>query len=234
MGQFPEAQVFYQPTQYSRDGLRMKVNISLVIFGAVAASAIALPAQAATVNSTTIPPGGGTIARSAFSIDNLLVGGNNYNVTFEYDTRANVYGLPTPEYGAFADTIGEAIVRALRENPIGEGGPITSLIDSTPTVPGTNTVTEFYIPQSNNDPDDLLLPPNSNERLVTHCYTTFPLDAACGSDARSRTQDDVLMYAKFTPTGSTPTPGNPIPTPALIPGLMGMGLAARRKKKQAV
>ncbi len=39
------------------------------------------------------------------------------------------------------------------------------------------------------------------------------------------------MYAKWTPSTGNNPPG--VPTPALIPGLLGMGLAAMRKKQQA-
>jgi hypothetical protein len=215
--------------------LRMKVNFSLVLLGAVAASAIALPAQAATVRTTATPPGGGTTALSAYGIDAVEVtfGGTTslYNVTFERDSRANIYGNPTPEYGLFADAIGEAIVTALRLNPVSAGGAITSLVDITQTTPGTNVPTDFYIPQSNTN---TVNPVNTNERLLTHCFTARTTDACDINLANGRDQDEPLMYAKWgegIPINPGTTPG--VPTPALIPGLLGMGLAAMRKKQQA-
>jgi hypothetical protein len=207
--------------------LRMKVNISLVFLGAVAASTIALPAQAATVKTTEFTLGNTPMSAAAYAIDGVDVPGiGTYNVTFEYGTRASVYGLPTPEYPN-ADAIGNAIVKALKDNV---GGAISLLTDRTLPNLADNILTDFYIPKSNTLPTSLGLPldqQNSN-RFVANCYAGTL--NSCIDLQRSATQDDKLMYAKFSPiAGNVPQ----APTPALIPGLLGMGLAAMRKKKQA-
>jgi hypothetical protein len=204
--------------------LRMKVNISLVFLGAVAASTIALPAQAATVKTTEFTLGNTPMSAAAYAIDGVDVPGvGTYNVTFEYGTRASVYGLPTPEYPN-ADAIGNAIISALKSVSI------SLITDRTLPDLNNNTPTDFYIPKSNTLLGSPGLPPDqqNNNRLVANCYTGTL--NSCIDLQRSATQDDKLMYAKFSPiAGNVPQ----APTPALIPGLLGMGLAAMRKKKQA-
>jgi hypothetical protein len=208
----------------------MKVNISLVFLGAVAASAIALPAQAATVvNKTTVPAYSinppnppGTVALSAYSVEGVVAGGNTYNVDFAFNTRTNLYGNPSIEYGSFADTIGNQILLALNTDL----PKVAQLIDNDAPDQGRNTPTRFYIPKLNTR----LNSANQNERTVLVCVLG---EASCTDTYPDKNQNDALMYAKFS-AATTPAPGtNGVPTPALIPGLLGMGLAAMRKKQQA-
>jgi hypothetical protein len=208
----------------------MKVNIALVFLGAVTASAIALPAQAATVNKTTSTS---TIATSITGVD---VGGTLYNIDFDKRAFTTVYaglinttpddrnvlplpgGTPDPTAAGdlqrfnLAKNLGNAILVALNA----EG--ITQIFDATA---GSNNLTQFYIPYTKNTNTG-----QTSENLVAICVV--PGTVACTGQSFSNT--DNLMYAKWTPaTGNVPA----APTPALIPGLMGMGLAALRKKKQA-
>jgi hypothetical protein len=230
-------------SQHSTQGIvtQMKVNFSLVMLGAVAASAIALPAEAGVL-TTSNAPNGSSIELSATGITGVTVGSTTYDLTFEYGMRTEVYGATTPEYGLVTnvDALGEAILAALR----GPGGA-SSLIDSTPTASrfnDTNTLKDFYIPKFNQLTGVALysaLPINqqNENRLLTQCFTADPNISpsdTCIDRTRSVGQDDPLMYVKLGASRPT-TPGTDpsIPTPALIPGLLGMGLAAMRKKQQA-
>jgi hypothetical protein len=231
----------------------MKVNIALVFLGAVAASAIALPAQAATVFSTTVK-GGGPIA---YQIKELDVNGQLYNVDFDHGVfdpssslnpaTASVYNgvFPTlpPAISATetplqrANRIGAAILAVLATptslvnydaagnitTRTGSIPSITQVIErintiTTPWTFGGQTPSELYIPVSDN--------PTSVEHLTAYCV----IPGGCQEAGTGRNPANDLMYAKFTPVTVTGT----VPTPALIPGLLGMGLAALRKKKQAV
>jgi opacity protein-like surface antigen len=187
----------------------MKVNISLVILGAVAASAIALPAQAAVLTTT---PGGSI----AYGITDLNVSGTPYNVSFKLGTFNDVYsGVANPFAGSFAEPLGAAIITALG------GKQLTS------NVTGFNTgiYETFFIPKSATGT-------NPDQDLFLECFTT----GSNGCPARDRSDNqrgsDRVLYATYQVSSTTPT-GNNIPTPALIPGLLGMGLAAMRKKQQA-
>jgi hypothetical protein len=194
----------------------MKVNISLVFLGAVAASAIALPAQAATVvNKLTSGPFTG----AAYSIDALDVTGyGTYDVTFKYGTYNNVFaGDPNSLANALAKPLGDAIVGVL--------APSNQVISTFANFISDGPRTSFFIPKA------LLQQPNGNDVFV-ECLTSTD---TCTPRERGVNQraDDKVLYATWKTT--TTPPGNvpQAPTPALIPGLLGMGLAAMRKKQQA-
>jgi hypothetical protein len=213
--------------------LRMKVNISLVFLGAVAASTIALPAQAASLIPQQI--GSNTSDIGYTGINNLSVTylgtTSNYNINFKLGSFFGLYGggnqppdsaytdaqLPynsqmlPPMAAGLGEILGAAIVAAL------PGG--AKIV----TAAGTEVKTEFYIPKA-------LAAQNGNQDTFLHCYTssdTCPPDFADASTLKD------VYFAQYTKTDNLPNNPPGVPTPALIPGLLGMGLAAMRKKKQA-
>jgi hypothetical protein len=199
----------------------MKVNISLVLLGAVAASAIALPAQALpTINRTTTNPiGGGTILPAAYSIDNVDVTGHGtYDVTFKFGTYDNVFaGDPNSVAGDLAKPLGDRIIALL--------GPSDQVVSKfAGFVSGPQTT--FFIPKA------LVVAPNNNDVFV-ECNAALDVCNNGGERAVSQRRSDSVLYATWKTSSSTTPTGNDIPTPALIPGLLGMGLAAMRKKQQA-
>jgi hypothetical protein len=227
----------------------MKVNISLVFLGAVAASAIALPAQAATVFTTTTknasitsPPESFSPA-AAYRIEGVSIAGSStlYNVDFNHGTfesssvtdpnDSSVYNdiLPTlPPAISLTETaaqranrIGSGILSALQTAGIGHVIERTSS-----TTFGRDIVREFFIPfAQRTDPGQL------SDNLVAFCTIPLPPQAPnpCDTTTQFKNKNANIMYATFTAANSGPN----IPTPALIPGLLGMGLAAMRKKQQA-
>jgi hypothetical protein len=199
---------------------RMKVNISTIIFGTVAISAIALPAQAAMVNRTTTNPnGGGTISAAAYSINGLDVTGfGTYDVTFKYGTYNNVFaGDPNSVAGTLATPLSNAILGIL-----GQSDQVISTFANLTSGPQTS----FFIPKA------LVQAPNGND-VMLDC-STFSDSCTSGERAISQRGDDSVLFATWkTATVQAPTGSTPVPTPALIPGLLGMGLAALRKKQQA-
>lgn len=184
--------------------------------GSAAIALTALPAQAAMIRSTTTDSLGGTIAASAYRIENLLVDGTAYDVQFDYGSFYGIYGNPPAASvyaGAFAGTMGNAIVAALQANSIQQ------IINTTFS---SGTLTEFYIPESPNGM-------NSNQHLLAHCFTT-KASPSCDGNNRDPGQNDSVLFARFNQVASSPTP---VPTPALLPGLLGMGAAVLRRRKQA-
>jgi hypothetical protein len=192
----------------------MKVNISLVLLGAVAASAIALPAQAGVL--TTTPT-----SNIAYAITDLDVGGTSYNVSFKLGTFDNVYSgianpFPTPEN--FANQLGTSILGVL------SGKQLTSNVAGF----GAGIYETFFIPKSPNGM-------NPGQDLFLECFTMNGNGCPQRDRSDSQRASDSVLYATYQISSST-TPTSPppaIPTPALIPGLLGMGLAAMRKKQQA-
>jgi hypothetical protein len=217
----------------------MKFNIALAaVFGAAAASVFALPAQAATVFSTTTNVGG-TVSAAAYQIQALSVGTSTYTVDFNHgifdaspETNPNdssVYKgiLPTLSSGAAltaadAQTIGKAIVDALNAAGVVS---VVERINPAPTY-GRDIVNQFYIPFVTN--------PNlgqASENLVAFCtianpYLTGPNSPCDATQSLSKTAN--VMYATFTAVPNSTA----VPTPALLPGLVGLSLAALRKKQQ--
>jgi hypothetical protein len=207
----------------------MKVNISLMVLGAVAASAIALPAQAASLVPQQIGSNAADIAYTG--INDLTVNGANYNVRFNFGSFFSVYGggstPPTSAYSdplltsypvpaGFGDALGLAIVNAL---PNGAKILAANIANG-----GTDVQTEFYIPKS-------LAAQNPNQDTFIHCFTTT--DTCPQENISVGNNPNNVYFAQYS-AATTPPPGtNGVPTPALIPGLLGMGLAAMRKKQQA-
>jgi hypothetical protein len=207
----------------------MKVNISLVVLGAVAASAIALPAQAATFVTQQIGTNPADIAYT--KINDLTVNGANYNVSFNFGSFFSVYGggsqppnsaytdpalSPYPLPAGFGDALGAAIVNAL---PNGAKILAANIANG-----GSNVQTEFYIPKS-------LAAQNPNQDTFIQCFTTN--DFCKQENVSDGNNPQNVYFAQYTPATGNPATGTPVPTPALIPGLLGMGLAAMRKKQQA-
>jgi hypothetical protein len=214
--------------------LRMKVNFSLVLLGAVVASAIALPAQAFNlvpqqVNSSN------TTDIAYTGITDLTVNGANYNVSFNFGSFFGLYGAggqpPTTAYTdplapypdnpltvEFGDALGAAIVNAL---PNGAKILAANILNG-----GSNVQTEFYIPKS-------LAAQNPNQDTFIHCFTTG--DTCPQENISVGNNPNNVYFAQYSAATTTPpgTGTTPVPTPALIPGLLGMGLAAMRKKQQA-
>jgi hypothetical protein len=218
--------------------LRMKVNISLVFLGAVAASAIALPAQAAVLTTTTNV--GGTVTTAAYQVTGVTVSAapaTTFTIDFDHgifaptpagvtaNNKTTVYNgiLPTLPSGAAltavsAKAFGDAILAELR------AAGVSSLVEKTSNTPtfGQDIKQQFYIPYA-------VGPNGPGENRVAYCDANSAIGITnCNIDLIQNVTGEV-MYAKFTPATGTV----PVPTPALIPGLLGMGLAAMRKKKQA-
>lgn len=194
-----------------------------IAVGATVVAFSALPSQAATISTTTMNSTGGTISPSAYRIENLLVDGSSYyDVQFDYGSFHGLYGNPTPDSayaGTFAKTMGDAIVAALQD------GSIEQIIDTTFT---SGPQTDFYIPES---PTGL----NSNQHLLAHCFTTAdarslpaPSSDFCNDSNREPSQSDSVLFARFSEASAPPTA---VPTPALLPGLLGMGAAVLRRRK---
>ncbi len=210
----------------------MKVNMALGFLGTVAVSAIVLPAQAATVHRTTVNVGG-TITTAAYQITGLDVSGTLYTVDFDHGEFTTVFPATSTQYfGGLADQVREAIVSALNGQGIGSVVErLTIGTAATPATYGQDILSQFEIP--------IAVGQNNGENSLAICNVGGAFNAACASEPRGI--NGPLMYAKFTATGSTtvpttgPTTGpNPsIPTPALIPGLLGMGLTAMRKQQRA-
>jgi hypothetical protein len=200
----------------------MRIQISALVLGAVAASAIALPAQAATVKTTTTNVGGDLGGPAAYRIEGLNVGGTNYDVNFDYGSFYGLYGnppAPSSYAGAFADQLGAAILGALGSVPV------TKLVAANVTGFGTNVLTEFFIPKSE-------IGQNPNQDTFLQCFTS---SGTCPIQNRDPAQNDSVLFARFAPaavTGGGGGGGAAIPTPALLPGLIGMGWTAMRKKRQ--
>jgi hypothetical protein len=203
--------------------------------GATALSLAALPAQAASVFSTTSNVGGNVEPAAAYRIEGLTVGSTTYNVDFEHGEFINIFPS-APQYFANADAVGEAIVSALRTptalfvngvatTPI---VPITRVIDQLTLSPdatfGRDVVAQFHIPLS---------PPltSGGNHFLSVCEVGGVLTTACGDQPRDL--NGQLMYAKFSAADPGGGGTTPVPTPALLPGLLGMGAAMLRRRNQA-
>ena len=195
----------------------MNVLTKTVVAVAAIAVAVPLPAQAASV-LTTNQNAGGTIATSAYGIDGLVVGTNSYDVRFNYGSFSALYGNPVPSSayaGSLASDLGNAIVAELQA--LG----IQQVVSDNLTDFGTHVLSEFFIPQSE-------MGQNPNQALFAHCFTT-QASPACNDENRDPSQNDSVLFAQFT-TAAAPAP---IPTPALLPGLLGMGATILRRRKQS-
>ncbi|NJN49340.1 MAG: PTPA-CTERM sorting domain-containing protein [Alkalinema sp. RL_2_19] len=203
----------------------MKYLLQAAIGGSVAVAIAAIPAQAATVKTTTTPPGGGTIANSAYAIDNLevTVDGvtSTYNVDFEFGpftgTPNGVYNPPVAFGLNDALGRGNAILTAISEY----APAVSQFVDNTPIF-GTNTPSQVYIP--------IALASVTVGNNVDNQVAICSIGGICDVNQFQNPNGNV-MYAKFTEV----TGGNTaIPTPAMIPGLIGMGAATLRRKKRVV
>jgi hypothetical protein len=214
----------------------MKVNISLVIFGAVAVSAIALPAEAAAVFGTDKKTPTDTFGppAAAYRVDGVIYNGLSYNVYFDHGSFNDLYGVGASRFDpAFANGIGTEILAALANTTeISVEGRsrnipsrITQLIDGWDNALavfgpnfGPDLKSQFYIP---------ITPATGSVDNTAFCTVL----QTCNTTPQN--ENGPVLYARW----GEPTPVNPgdpsVPTPALIPGLLGMGLAALRKKQQS-
>lgn len=198
----------------------MKNMIALTLLGVAASAAIALPAQAATVKTTTTNGGGTLGGPAAYRIEGLAVDGMNYDVSFNYGSFYGLYGNPPAPgtyAGNFADSLGLAILTALGAQAV------TQLVPANITGFGPNVLTEFFIPKSE-------IGQNPNQDTFLQCFTSR---GDCPIQNRDPAQNDSVLFAQFVPSTTTPGGATDIPTPALLPGLVGMGLAALRKKRES-
>jgi hypothetical protein len=188
------------------------------VLGATAIAVTALPSQAATVKTTTTNNNGtGIINPAAYRIEDLAVNGSNYNVSFKFGAFDTVYaGNPNPFSGSFADALGASILAAL-------SGQASQVIAD---VPGftSGTFTTFFIPKSP-------IGTNPGQDTFLECFTANGSGCSARDRSDSQRASDGVMYATFAPAAAAPGGGTNIPTPALIPGLLGMGFTAWRKKR---
>jgi hypothetical protein len=196
----------------------MKNMIAFALLGAATSAAIALPAQAATVKTTTTNAGGTLGDLAAYRIEGLAVDGTNYDVNFNYGSFYGLYGNPPVSgtySGSFADSLGNAILSVLNSQSI------TKLVPANISGFGTNVLTEFFIPKSE-------VGQNPNQDTFLQCFTS---SGDCPLQNRDPAQNDSVLFAQFVPSSTTPGGATDIPTPAMLPGLVGIGLAALRKKQ---
>jgi hypothetical protein len=194
----------------------MNLKISLLTLSAVAASIVVLPAQAGVL--TTTKNVGGNISTAAYRIEGLTVGTLTYDVDFKHGEFNTIFPTGSQQYfNDDADVIGEAIVAALN----GAGAVhVINRISAMPDVFGENAVNQFQIP--------IALGQNNNENFLSICEIGGVLTMACHPEPRS--MGGSLMYAKLS-AATAASSNTPVPTPALMPGLLGMGLATLRKKQ---
>lgn len=198
----------------------MNVNFSLAAVLSVAASAVfALPAQAGVLITPTNAGGSVGDPGAAYGIDGLEVDGTTYDVRFNFGSFYGLYGNP-PAAGTYAGDplaphMGDAILAAL------SGQSITKLVEANVASYGSNILSNFYIPEFSTGQ-------NPNQATFLNCVTGA---TACSTtpNYRDPSQSDSVLFAQFTAVPNTTA----VPTPALLPGLMGLGLAALRKKKLA-
>jgi hypothetical protein len=186
----------------------MNVNFSLAAVLSVAASAVfALPAQAGVLITPTNAGGSVGDPGAAYGIDGLEVDGTTYDVRFNFGSFYGLYGNPP--------AAGDAILAAL------SGQSITKLVEANVASYGSNILSNFYIPEFSTGQ-------NPNQATFLNCVTGA---TACSTtpNYRDPSQSDSVLFAQFTAVPNTTA----VPTPALLPGLMGLGLAALRKKKLA-
>jgi hypothetical protein len=198
----------------------MNVNFSLAaVLGVAAASMFALPAHAGVLTTPTNVSG--TVGNGAFGVDNLLADGKTYNVKFNYGKFDVLYGNPSApgSYAGdpFGPNMGIAILKALNTY----SPKVTSLVNANLASFGSSVLTNFYIPEFSTGQNGI------TQVVFLDCALG---NTACTPTTRSANQNgtDNLLYAQYMEV-----PGNTVPTPALLPGLLGLGLAALRKKQQA-
>jgi hypothetical protein len=209
----------------------MKVNFSLAAILGVAASAVfVLPAQAGVLVTSTNAGGSVGDPGAAYGIDGLEVNGTTYNVRFNFGTFNALYASSSASAYAGAPlgpNLGIKILEALsgQFNGIPSGPSIPKLVGANVTGYGTNILTNFYIPEFNTGP-------NLGQSTFLSCVVgaTACADPSNYFPDSNQLATDPILFAQFIPVASSATA---VPTPALLPGLMGLGLAALRKKKQA-
>jgi hypothetical protein len=200
----------------------MNVNFSLAaVLGVAAASMFALPAQAGVLVTPTNAGGPVGSPGAAYGIDGLDVDGTTYNVRFNFGTFNALYGSYSPSASAFAGSplgsnMGAAILQALNAESI------TKLVEANVANYGSNILSNFYIPEFSSGP-------NPNQSTFVSCVVGA---TACANPSNyfpypSQLAQDTVLFAQFSKADNT------VPTPALLPGLVGLGLAALRQKKQA-
>jgi hypothetical protein len=204
----------------------MNVNISLAaVLGVAAAAAFALPAQAGVLVTPTNAVGPVGSLGAAYGIDGLEVDGTTYNVRFNFGTFNALYASYNPSASAYAEAplgrnMGAAILTAIN------GQSITNLVEANVANYGNNILSNFYIPEFSTGP-------NSSQSTFLSCVLGA---TACANPSNyfpypNQLATDTILFAQFTAVANSATA---VPTPALLPGLMGLGLAALRKKKQAI
>lgn len=210
----------------------MMLKTTLAVATGVAVAALsALPSEAATVNATT---NSNTILPSAaYQIQGLQVGGSSFTVDFKYGTFTNLFSGVYPDYSSLvtpasqingANAVSNAILSALNGpasffvdgNVV--SGPIGRVIDIANT---SNVLSQFYVPIQIGQNG-----PGSNESLLSFCNSNGSSWTNCNTGTFGNNANHI--YAKLTPENHLTA----VPTPALLPGLIGMGIAAVRKRKQ--
>lgn len=200
----------------------------------IALSCIALPAEAASVVRST--KFSDQTNEAAYAIEGLVIDGTSYDVTFNKGTFFELYGNPvrTGTYsGSNAEKFGQGILTAL----VAKG--IDSLVGENLLPNNSGIFQNFYIPKSESGP-------NPGQHLLLECFTVQSLcpneSPVIGGilDPNNRASDPSnsgsVIFAQFAVSPGAPGGGGPtaVPTPALLPGLLGMGATVlRRKKKQA-
>lgn len=191
-------------------------TISAAAFGAAAiglsVSSLA-PAEAATVRRDP------NNSNFVVGVDDIDIAGVTYNVNFARGIFANLYGAPAdnnstyalnPFWGSQTDALSaaNALVAVLNaENPVPTG---TSQINNGFSIP---TQVSFA--------------PGIGNVLDASFGSFSPSTSSWNAGSRSGALESLNQtYATFAVVPSTS-----IPTPALLPGLLGMGIAAWKKRK---
>lgn len=198
--------------------------IKAVVLGIAAAFPYVTPAQAASISTTTTKNNGTeTISPAAFRIENLEAPSGSssfYNISFKFGDFNTIYaGNPNPfsEDQSFSSNLGNAIISTLT----GTANQVIS--DSPPGFTIGGTFGNFLLPVS-------ALGSDSNDSFLD-----CALGGTCNLVQRADTQrnGDNLIYATYVASSASPSGGGTaIPTPAMIPGLLGMGWATLRKKQR--
>lgn len=217
-------------------------NVTMALASAVGLAALSLPAQAANPYNTGIDPSGNPIADGQTT--------PNWEVCFDPTTNlcpsptnyapATVVSSPLPAGWMANDAVSKWI--SVSANPtVGTG--ISSFSIKT-TVLGSDFAGGILSGRFSAD-DQIsaiylnggfvnLLPTPTPNPSYGNWYTMPALALVPGANEIEFTVDNVFggNYQGFRAEFNTSSGVTPVPTPALLPGLIGMGVAALRRKSE--
>ncbi len=207
------------------------IGLSAMVAGTAAAIVVVAPAQAASISGETLGLGG----TARLENPTAAIGGTSLlNFSSFSDALLGEIGIPRGFENVFGDRDTDIVVKDLAlENT---GLNTWKLASSSPIV-------DWLTGMNNNVSFDLSV--FNLERVINPITNTTAFEADIAGIFRPSRLDGTGGFTAqgglsfkpgvTSPTGSTfsadITAGEEIPTPALLPGLVGMGVAALRKRK---